>query len=86
MSVRTMIPVAMVSAALMTTAAFAQTGGAGGNPGAPAPAAMAARLAGISSLAPQQRSRGPQQKLRRSGARARLHFRDVAFAARAQAN
>jgi hypothetical protein len=37
MSVRTMIPVAMVSAALMTTAAFAQTGGAGGNPGAPAP-------------------------------------------------
>jgi hypothetical protein len=36
MSVRTMIPVAMVSAMLMTTAALAQTGG-GGNPGAAAP-------------------------------------------------
>ena len=37
MSARTLVPVAMVSALLMTTAAFAQTGGAGGSPGATAP-------------------------------------------------
>lgn len=37
MSARTLIPVAMMSAVLMTTAAFAQTGGAGGSPGATAP-------------------------------------------------
>ena len=37
MSARILIPVAMVSAVLMTTAAFAQTGGAGGSPGATAP-------------------------------------------------
>ena len=36
MSARTLIPVAMVSAALMTTAAFAHTG-TGGSPGATAP-------------------------------------------------
>jgi hypothetical protein len=32
MSARTLVPVAMVSVLLMTTAAFAQTGGAGGSP------------------------------------------------------
>ena len=37
MSVRFLIPVAMLSAALITTAALAQTGGAGGSPGATAP-------------------------------------------------
>jgi hypothetical protein len=37
MSARTVIPLAMVPALLMTTAAFAQTGGAGGSPGATAP-------------------------------------------------
>jgi hypothetical protein len=37
MSVRFLIPVAMLSAALIATAALAQTGGAGGSPGATAP-------------------------------------------------
>ena len=37
MSPKTLVPVAMVSAVLMTTAAFAQTSGAGGSPGATAP-------------------------------------------------
>ena len=37
MSARTLVPVAMVSVLLMTTAAFAQTGSTGGSPGATAP-------------------------------------------------
>ena len=37
MSARCLIPVAMLSAALITTAAIAQTGGAGGSPGVTAP-------------------------------------------------
>ena len=45
MSARTLIPVAMVSAALMTTAAFAQTG-TGGSPGATAPGNPSAPAAG----------------------------------------
>ncbi len=46
MSARTLVPVAMVSALLMTTAAFAQTGGAGGSPGATAPGNPSAPAAG----------------------------------------
>ena len=46
MSARTLLPVAMVSALLMTTAAFAQTGGTGGNPGATAPGNPGAPAAG----------------------------------------
>ncbi len=46
MSARTLLPVAMVSALLMTTAAFAQTGGAGGSPDAPAPGNPGAPAAG----------------------------------------
>ena len=37
MSARCLIPVAMLSAALISTAAIAQTGGAGGSPGVTAP-------------------------------------------------
>jgi hypothetical protein len=46
MSARTLVPVAMVSALLMTTAAFAQTSGAGGSPGATAPGNPGAPAAG----------------------------------------
>jgi hypothetical protein len=46
MSAKTLVPVAMVSALLMTTAAFAQTGGAGGSPGTTAPGNPSAPAAG----------------------------------------
>jgi hypothetical protein len=46
MSARTLIPVAMMSALLITTAAFAQTGGASGSPGATAPGNPSAPAAG----------------------------------------
>jgi hypothetical protein len=49
MSARTLIPVAMVSAVLMTTAAFAQTGGAGGSPGATAPGNPSAQGSGVTT-------------------------------------
>jgi hypothetical protein len=46
MSARMMVPAAMVSALLMTTAAFAQTGSPGGSPGATAPGNPSAPAAG----------------------------------------
>ena len=57
MSARTLVPVAMVSVLLMTTAAFAQTGGspgatAPGNPSAPAAGGAAPNTTGSGMSSP----------------------------------
>ena len=66
MSARTLVPVAMVSVLLMTTAAFAQTGGspgatAPGNPSAPAAGGAAPNTTGTGMSSPKIRSQQSQR-------------------------